>query len=235
MVTPTLDRSAMARLRPDRRTLLVVGLLVNTQLSILLAYLLVTDAIITEPRYLLYPWLWIDAALLAVWKTDLQPASAATRRVGIGLAGGYFLLLALASGIVGPTGGIVATITGAAGTVPPEATGFSVHWLPPGSGPALLYQGTVVRAALLPYEVIGYAGLAYLVYAGVLETAGSTLSGLVGVFSCVSCAWPIVGGAVTTIFGSSSAIAMAATTWPLDVSTFVFLSAVVLLYWRPSW
>lgn len=234
MATSTLDREAISRLRPDRSTLLGVGLLVNTQIAITLAYLLLSDVIVTEPRYLIYPWLWIDAALLAVWKTDVSPASTATRRAGIAIAGGYFLLLALAAGVVGPTGGIVATLTGTAGSVP-EATGWNVHWLPPGSGPALLYQGTAVRAALLPYEVIGYAGLAYLVYAGVLEAAGSTLSGLVGMFSCVSCAWPIVGGAVTTIFGSGSAIAIAATTWPHDVSTVVFLSAVVLLYWRPSW
>lgn len=235
MATPVFTRESVARFRPDRRTLLVVGLLVNTQITIMLGYILLSDAVITEPRYLIYPWLWINAAILAVWKTDLTPASPSTRRVGIAIASGYFLLLALASGIVAPAGGLVATLTGTAGSVPPQATGFSVHWLPPGSGPALLYQGTAVHVALLPYEVIGYAGLAYLVYAGVLETAGSTLSGFVGVFSCVSCAWPIVGGAVTTIFGSTSAIATAATTWPLDISTAVFLSAVVLLYWRPSW
>lgn len=234
MATSTLDREAIARLRPDRTTLLVAGLLVNTQIAITLAYLLISDAIITQPRYLIYPWLWIDAALLAVWKTDPAPAPTATRRVGIAIAGGYFLLLAIAAGLVGPTGGIVATLTGTAGPAP-EATGWSIHWLPPGSGPALLYQGTAVRTALLPYEVIGYVGLAYLVYAGVLEAAGSTLSGLVGVFSCVSCAWPVVGGAVTTIFGGGSAIAIAATTWPHDVSTIVFLSAVGVLYWHPSW
>lgn len=233
MALPTLNRGSLPDLRPDRQTLLLISLLVNTQIGLTLAYLFVSDAIFTDLRYLLYPWLWIDAAVLAVWKTDLAPAASATRRLGIAIAGGYFLLLALAGGIVGPTGGFTATLSGAAGPV--EATGWSVHWLPPGTGPALLYQGSVVRAALLPYEVIGYAGLAYLVYAGVLETAGSTVSGLVGVFSCVSCAWPVVGGAVATVFGSSSAIAVAATTWPYDVSTIVFLSAVVLLYWRPSW
>lgn len=234
MTAPTLNREAVTNLRPDRDTLLVIGLLVNTQIAITLGYLALSDVIVTEPRYLIYPWLWIDATVLAVWKTDLDPAATATHRIGVAIAGGYFLLLAVASGVVGPTGGIVATLTGTAGSAP-EVTGVSIHWLSPGFGPALVYQGAVLRAALFPYEVIGYAGLAYLVYAGVLETAGSTLSGLIGVFSCVSCAWPILGGAVTTVFGSGSAIAVAATTWPLDVSTIVFLSAVALLYWRPSW
>jgi hypothetical protein len=234
MSTPTLNRESIAEVRPDRETLIAIGLLLNTQAAIMLGYLLATDAIITQPRYLIYPWLWINAAVLAVWKTDLASAPKATRLLGMVLAGGYFLLLAVAAGIVGPNGGFVATITGTAGSGM-EATGFSLHWLPPGSGPALIYQGTVLRAALLPYEVIGYAALSYLVYAGILETAGSTLSGVIGLFSCVSCAWPILGGAVTAVFGSGSAIAVAASTWPQDISTVVFLSAVVLLYWRPSW
>lgn len=234
MVESTLRGKALARVRPDRGTLLVVALLVNTQLAVTLAYLLVSDAIFTAPRYLVYPWLWIDAAILAVWKTDLAPASRSTRRVGVAIAGGYVLLLALAGGLVAPTGGLVGALSGSFSPAP-DPTGFSVHWLAPGMGPAVLYQGAFVQAALLPYEVVGYLGLAYLVYAGVREAAGSTVSGLVGVFSCVSCAWPVVGGAVTTVFGSGSAIAFAATTWPYDVSTVVFLSAVGLLYWRPSW
>jgi hypothetical protein len=234
MVTPTLDRDLLANVRPDRETLVVIGLLVNSQLAIMLGYLLVSDAIITEPRYLIYPWLWINATVLAVWKTEPPQASTATRRLGVVLAGGYFLLLAVAAGIVGPTGGFLATLTGTAGPAT-GATGLSLHWLPPGTGPALVFQGTVLRAALFPYEVLGYAGLAYLVYAGVLETAGSTLSGVIGLFSCVSCAWPVVGGAVAAIFGSGSAIAVAASTWPQDISTIVFLSAVIFLYWRPSW
>ncbi|MFW5917960.1 MAG: DUF7546 family protein [Haloferacaceae archaeon] len=234
MTLPAFARNALSRDLLDRETLLAVALLVNTQLAITLAYLVISDSIFTELRYLVYPWLWIDAAILAVWKTDLAPASTRTRRIGLAIAGGYVLLLAVAGGLVGPAGGTLATLTGTAGPAP-DPTGLSVHWLPPGSGPAVLYQGSIVSVTLLPYEVIGYAGLAYLVYAGVLETAGSTVSGLVGVFSCVSCAWPVVGGLVTTVFGSSSAIAVAATTWPYDVSTIVFLSAVALLYWRPSW
>lgn len=234
MVQSTLRGETFARVRPDRQTLLAIALLLNTELVLMLAYLALSDAIFTAPRYLVYPWLWINASILAVWKTDLASASTSTRRIGVGIAAGYFLVLALAGGMIGPAGGLAEILSGGVG-IPADATGASVHWLVPGMGPALLYQGTFVRAALLPYEVIGYFGLAYLVYAGILETAGSTVSGLVGVFSCVSCAWPVVGGVVTTVFGGGSAIALAATTWPYDISTIIFLSAVGLLYWRPSW
>lgn len=234
MFEPHVTHPSLSGLIPDRGTLLVGALVVNTQIAITLAYLLFVDATVTDLRYLVYPWLWINAAGLAIWKTDLVPAGRAIRHRSLAIAAGYFLLLLLAGGLIGPTGGFTQTLFGDGGHSH-EAMGLSVHWLTPGMGPAVLYQGDVIRAAFIPYEVIGYAGLAYLVYAGILETAGSTLSGVLGVFSCVSCAWPVVGGAVTTLFGSGSAVAVAATSWPYDIATVVFLSAVVLLYWRPSW
>jgi hypothetical protein len=263
-------------LKPERRTLLVLALLVNTEILLTVGYLLVSDAIITQPRYLVYPWLWVNAAVLAVWRTD-RPRSTdgRLRYQALAVAGVYGLVLAVAGGLVGlqpglfevlagdghlhgavfgaglaglslPLGSLLSAGAGVSASLPSlgvpvlhtgtEAAGFVVHLsLPPGMGPAVLYQGAVLRLVLLPYEVVGYAALSYLVYVGVLESAGSTVSGVVGLFSCVSCAWPVVGAVVTTLFGSGSAVALAATTWPYDLSTLVFLSAVGLLYWRPSW
>jgi hypothetical protein len=116
-----------------------------------------------------------------------------------------------------------------------HATGARIAWeLPPGWGPAVLYGGGLVRLALIPYKLAGYAALAYLVYATVLDTAGSAVSGVVGLFSCVSCTWPIVGTVVSGIFGGTSAIAAVATSESYGLSTLVFVSAVGLLYYRPS-
>jgi hypothetical protein len=115
------------------------------------------------------------------------------------------------------------------GTVP-----LYIDWsLPPGYGPAVLYDGTVLRIVLEPYKVVGYLALAYLVYRTVLDTASVALSGVVGLFSCVSCMWPVLGMVATSIFGSGSVVAAFALDQPYGVSTLVFLSAVALLYYQP--
>ncbi|MFB6096608.1 MAG: hypothetical protein ABEJ74_04400 [Haloferacaceae archaeon] len=235
-----VSRLDLARLRPDRRTLLVAALVINTELLLTFLYVAATDVIVLSPRYLLYPWLWIDVALLAVWKTGRPAADAAGRRRGAAVAAVYGLVLAVAGGLVGLQPGLLDALLGS-GTLQASANGATfaglvLRWrLPPGMGPALLYQGPVVHLVLQPYEVVGYAALAYLFYVGVAEAAGSALSGVLGLFSCVSCAWPVLGAVVTTLFGGGSALAMAATAWPLDLSALVFVSAVGLLYWRPTW
>lgn len=241
MSTDTLaSRLELNRLRPDRQTVLVVALLLNTQLLLTFGYVVLSDVIVTAPRYLLYPWLWIDAALLAVWKTAVPDVDATTRRRSLAVAGAYALVLSVAGGLVGLQPGLLDGLLGS-GAVHAQTNGYHLAGvslelgLPPGMGPALLYQGAFLRLALLPYEVIGYAALTFLVYVGIAETAGSTLSGVLGLFSCVSCAWPVFGAVVTTLFGGGSALAMAATAWPYDLSALVFVSAVALLYWRPTW
>ena len=105
--------------------------------------------------------------------------------------------------------------------------------MPPGWGPALLYGGSLVQVSLIPFKAIGYLALSYLIYATVLDAAGSALAGVVGLFSCVSCTWPILGTIVTGVFGGASAVAVVATNQPYGASTLVFLSAVALLSWRP--
>jgi hypothetical protein len=85
----------------------------------------------------------------------------------------------------------------------------------------------------MPYKLVGYLALAYLVYATVLDAAGTVVSGSLGLLSCVSCTWPVVGSLVTSLFGSGSAVVVAATTWPYDISTAAFLATVALLTWRP--
>ena len=87
---------------------------------------------------------------------------------------------------------------------------------------------------LIPYQVVGYATLAYLVYARVLEATGTAITGLLGLFSCVSCAWPVVGTAVAAVFGSGSAVYAFALAESYGLSTAVFVSAVALLTWRPG-
>lgn len=225
-------------LRPSKQELLFWAAVLNAELLAVLLYLLVTPVRVESWRFILYGFLWINAGIFAVRKTTPTPTDPRTRRIAILVAAGYFLLLAVAGGILGPSHSspIAALLTD--GHVHSHATttataSYELRWLPPGWGPAFVYQGAWVMLILMPYKVIGYVALTYLVYATVIDAATASLSGALGLFSCVSCAWPILGSITASIFGSGSAVAVAATTWPYDISTVAFLGAVGLLLWRP--
>lgn len=207
------------RLLPGRTEALWWALLLNVEVLLVAVYVLVAEVTITAPRFLVYPFVWINLGIWAI--ASVRPTARTDRvtRIGIAIGAGYFALLAVVGGLIG---------------FDPIQPGFRIAWnIPPGWGPAILYQGALIRLAIVPYKLIGYLALAYLVYATVLDTAGSAWTGVVGLFSCVSCAWPVVGTVATGIFGSSSAVAAVATNQPYGVSTVVFVSAVALLVWRP--
>jgi hypothetical protein len=191
------------------------------------SYLVFADLRITDPLILVYPLVWINVGLWAVWRTDPPPA-AGSRRLAVGaVAVAYF-------GVLAAVGGLVDLSHLAHGHTHDPGLRIAYASLPPGFGPALLYSGSAVSLTLLPYQVVGYVALAYLVYATVLEATGSAISGLLGLFSCVSCTWPVVGTAVAGLFGSGSAVYTFALTQSYALSTVVFVSAVALLRWRPD-
>jgi hypothetical protein len=189
--------------------------------SLGLTYALFTPAQFAPVRYGVYGLLWVfvGAAVLAV--TRVSPASASTRRRAALVAVGYFAVLAYAGGLVIPAG--------SAGDV-----GVRVAYLPPGWGPAVVYQGSLVNLVLMPARVVGYLALTYLVYATVVDAAQAAVSGVVGLLSCVSCTWPVLGSVLTGVFGAGSAVAGVATAYSYDISTAVFLVTVALLAWRPT-
>jgi hypothetical protein len=211
--------AAVRRFRPSRTDLLYGGLLVNTNVVFVLLYALVQPGVVDPLRYTFYGLLWIDVGLLAVAKTRIAPADDGIRTRAALLAAGYLVALAVAGGLV--AGG------------QPDPTGFRVAWLPPGWGPTFVYSGDLLTLVLMPSRVVGYAALAYLLYATVLDAAGAAVSGVLGLLSCVSCSWPILASVATGVFGSGSALAAAAISASYDVSTAVFLVTVALLYWRP--
>ena len=223
--------------RPSRRDLLVAAAVLNAELLVVLVYLLVEPVTIDSWRFILYGFLWINAGLYAVAKTKPANASTRTRRLALLAGGGYFLILAVAGGLVGPshTSPLAALLTdGHLHSHSTAAAGsFDVRLLPPGWGPAFVYQGSWLLVILMPYKLVGYLSLAYLVYATVIDAAGAVVPGSLGLLSCVSCTWPVVGSLVASVFGSGSAVVVAATTWPYDVSTVAFLATVALLLWRP--
>lgn len=208
-------------LRPSRETVVWWAVVLNTELLLMLAYLLAVGPTVTRPLFYLVPFVWINAALWGVFRVSPRATAARQRYVALAVAGGYFLVLGYAGGLYGPSGG---TATGL------RVAAFSV---PPGWGPAVIYGGEVVQFALLPFKLVGYATLAYLVYATVLDAASSVVGGVLGLFSCVSCTLPVIAGVLSGFVGGAGAVA-AASSQSYGVSTAVFVVTVVLLVWRPT-
>lgn len=220
MSTLTVPRTRL----PSARSLGLAAAILWLETVVVGWYVLYEPVRITDPMVLVYPLVWINASLLVLWVTDSPDASRRYRLIGGALGVGYFLALAYVGGLIQ-----IHALHGHS-----HAFGLSVTWpLPPGWGPTVLLSGNAMGVVITPYKVLGYATLAYLVYVTILETAGSVWAGAVGLFSCVSCTWPVLGTALAGVFGSSAAVVVFASEEPYMASTAVFLSAVVLLMWRP--
>jgi len=213
-----------ARFRPDVETIARAVAVLNAEFLLLAVYLILSNHTAGAIRYLLYPFVWINVAGYAALNTSPVAQSDRQRYAAAAVAAGYFLVVGYFGGLYGPAMDMPGM----------SPTGFSIGWLPPGWGPALLYQGEYLRMSLLPFKVVGYLGLAYLVYATILDAAGSAISGIVGLFSCVSCSWPIVATLVTGVAGAGSGLATTISSGSYDISTVVFVVTVALLYWRPT-
>ena len=210
--------AALARLRPRRETVGVLGALTLAELAVLAVYLATMPVAVTEVRYFLYPFVWLNASALALWRVTPRPATGRRRWLAAGVGVAYFLGLAA-------VGGVLAEST---------ASGVTVHWaLPPGWGPMVLANVGPVRVAATPYRVAGYLTLAYLVYATLADAETSLAGGFVGLFACVSCTLPLLAAVVSSLAGGAVAFGSAAAL-SYDLSTAVFLLAVALLAWRPD-
>ena len=213
--------TAPIRSRVDVRTLLYGAIVANSLVLLAVAYVLFAGITAMQPRYVVYGLLWVFVGIVVLWKADPAPTDDRTRRRAAAVAVGYFGALAVAGGLL---------------TLPEVGAAWDVRLvpLPPGWGPAPVVSTPYVVVGLVPARVVGYAALSYLVYATVIDAAGSAVSGLLGLLSCVSCTWPVVASLLTGVIGGGSAVASVALGLSYDLSTAVFLVTVALLYWRPS-
>jgi hypothetical protein len=219
-----MNARSNSRLRPGREGALAWAILINTELLLVGVYLLWTGVAPIRPLFYVYPFVWINAALWALWTVDAPGGSSRRRRaVAAAVGAGYFLVLGYFGGLVGPGSG-----------------GFASGWslvvasFPPGWSPAVLYNGESLTLALLPFKLFGYATLAYLVALTVRDATGGATAGLLGVFSCVSCTLPLIAGAVGGFVGGAGALVTAAYGQSYGLSTLVFVVTVALLVWRPT-
>ncbi|WP_254280239.1 DUF7546 family protein [Haloarcula marina] len=209
----------------DRETLLYGALLLNTELLLVAFHVLfggTTATSLTGIAQYVYPLVWINVGLLAIVKTTPPPVSQSQRRKGMLVAGAYFLVLAAIGGIVRPgSPGIESYFQ------------FNLLYLPPGWNPMLAYFGEVVSVTLIPYKLVGYAALSYLVYVMVLDSAGLSWGTLTGLFSCVSCVLGILVPVVSSVLGGTAAVVGQLVPQSYGAATVVYLVSVALLYWRP--
>jgi hypothetical protein len=211
------------RLWPKRETIIGGVLLVQAEFLLLFVYLIDTSATPSPGEFMfyVYPFIWINVALWALWRVDVPQTNQRRRLIAGLIAIGYLLVLGYLGGLYGLGLGSM-------------ATGFRVSMLPPGWGPALLYGGEYVRLALLPFKLVGYLTLSYLIYVTVIDTATNAAAGLLGLFSCISCTLPLIAAAVGGIIGGGGALIAVASAQSYPLSTAVFVVTVLLLVWRPT-
>jgi hypothetical protein len=185
----------------------------------LLGYLAVTGADPVAVRYLLYPFVWIDAGVWAVANAEPRAGSRRHHRLAVALAAGYFLLVMAVPGNVG-----VGHLDGH-----PHLASLRVAWAPPGWGPVVAYAG-LVRLYLVPFEVVGYLSLSYLVYANALRTTRGTLGGALGVVTCVGCTVPVLAPLLGLLGGPASGLVTTAYAYSYDAGTALFVLALGVLY-----
>ena len=206
---------------PSRRLAVALAGLLGVEALLLLAWLWVSPGGVTAPRYLLYPFVWIDASLLAVAlvvgdarnRQDSAGSRPAVLPVLVGL--GYAVLLLWAGGLVGRGGG--------SGTL-------TLLTAPPGWGPILLYDGTV-RLAVVPFKLVGYLVLAWLVALVVAAAGRPLVSGALGLVTCVGCTGPLVLALVAALGGGSVTAYAAVSDLSYDLSTLVFLVSLAGVTW----
>ncbi|MDR5672360.1 putative membrane protein [Halalkaliarchaeum sp. AArc-CO] len=207
-----------------RRDVMVIGGLLAIQLAFVAVYFLATDAEATQPRYLLYPLAWVAVGLWAPFRVGPKTGSTRARIVGAAVAVGYFLLVVWIAGLIGTHGDHAHHVQ----------TGLDVALASPGWGPRVSYVTAVGHVTVIPYLVVGYATLSYLVYAAIADATSAAASGVLGLFACVGCSFSLLASVVAGAAGGSSGLATAVYSLSIDLSTLVFLFAVGLLLWRPG-
>lgn len=197
---------------------LLVGFgLVVSEVLIVTGYLGLTSTGVTAPRYVVYPFIWINVGLLAIYLARPTPDNRRHQLVAGTVALAYYLLLLAVAGNI-----TVGTF------VDPY---LSVIWATPGWGPVLNGAIPGIEVHLIPYQIVGYAGLSYLFYANVLGFSRGLLSGALGIVTCVSCTMPLWGPLVGLLGGGAVGLSGLATTYAYDLGTVVFLLTISLLYY----
>lgn len=212
--------NAIERIRAIHlRTVLFWLVLLLVQANLIMIYLIVSDDRIVAIRYaVIYPLIWINVAIWVAMNTRPIPTRMRPRVIAgvIGLV--YFIVLLAVPGRIGLIGD------------PSTLFDASIRMNIPGWGPIISVEALTLRGVFIPYEIAGYAAIAYLVSANLLRVSRTSLAGLLGVVTCVGCTMPVIIPVLGAFGGIGSAMATVTASWFYDIGTVVFLLAVALLY-----
>lgn len=207
----------------DRRDLRLLGVVVAVECLLVLAYLSTTPAEATKPRYTLYPFVWINTGLWAVLRT-VPPVATLRQRIGAGLlAALYLFVLMWLSGLVGFVPVVPAE----------DLLGLSIGMGTPGWERIRLVT-PLFYLTFVPFRVIGYLSLAYLVYTTAITATRAVVTGAIGFLSCLSCSVTVLISLASGAFGGTIAFMDPFLAYSLDISTAVFVVAVAALYVQPG-
>lgn len=225
MATSTIEHWSETR-RSHLRALVVFNVLFAVQLLAAVLYGLVFDVSPNRLHLFLIPFLWITVSLLAVWYARPVDRGMRHRAFAAAAAGGYFLLFLVFSGTVGFSPSTIEPVTGSFGFG--VEVGRSLGW-----GPILYYAGGWIGVRIIPYQVVGYLALSYLVYTAVLNVTKSASAGALGLILCPGCAAAVLAPVLGGVAGLSSALTLLLR-YTYEISTVLFVVAMGFLYWQPS-
>ena len=175
------------------------------------SYLTVQQPTLTDGRVLVYPVVWSTAAVTAAVWVSRTVRVRPRRWLGAAVGIGYTLALLWLSGTLGASAGMPTS---------------QLELALPGWGPILLYDNGLVSLAVVPFKLVAYLSLGYIV-AVLVSAAASARTAALGMASCVSCAAPLLL-AVAGLFGGSQATTMVASAG-YDLATVVLLATFGLL------
>lgn len=191
-----------------------MAILVSAEITLVAAYLAVTGVDIVSPRYVIYPFVWINVAAYGVLTVSPKVTNRELLPIGVLVGAMYFAVLAWLTGMIdlGHGGAFSLRISDAI----------------PGWGPIIAVSGPI-RLHLIPFETIGYLGLSYLVAVNAIAASRRLLSGVLGFATCVGCTVPVLTPVIGVLGGPTTGLASTAYAWSYDLGTLLFVIAAWLL------
>lgn len=213
------------RIHIDLYTLTLINVAFAAQLAVALAYGVYYDIVVTSLTHYLIPLIWITSGVWAILAAEPRVSKWSHRIIGILAGGSYFLLLLYLSGLLSP-------VTPQGQSVSSTTVDITLR-VALGWGPAITYTGDYLQLMIIPFQVIGYAALAYLFYIAILDVTNAAFGGILGLAPCPGCAAPLLTSVFAGALGTSPVL-VTLVSYTYEIATLLFLLALALLYWRPT-
>ncbi len=193
--------------------------IVFIELVIVWIYFLLSSSQPTDLRYLAYPFIWINTSVWVVYKTEhISSENKYITVLVLFISIFYFLVLLYIPGLIGFS-------------TQKSTEGLYLSIVTPGWGPIISYTGNLIQFTIIPFQVIGYLSISYLIYISLLNTTKSSIvGGLLGLFTCVGCVTPIFASLLGFLGGGLTSLTTSAYSFSYDIGTIIFLITIWLLY-----